>query len=273
MRFVHITDMHITADEQPLYGLSPRGRLQSAIDCINEDFPDTAFVMMTGDLVNRGTVEEYRALKEIVASINAPHYMLLGNHDRRAAYREVFPAAPTDDNGFVQFTFTVEDKHFIVLDSLDEGKTDGLLCQQRLDWLSDRLAQFQNGGEGEGGGGEIFLFLHHPPLRLAGGETLAKMIFGKVRHLFFGHLHRPMHGSWQGIPMSSQFSTLHQFVYNHTTKVMLGCHEPPTFGAVNLLNGNVVINPHQFLEESARFNLRSKAAMNAPTPEDLPAFE
>ena len=265
MRFVHITDMHITADNQPLYGLSPRGRLQRAIDCINEEFPDIAFVMMTGDLVNRGTVDEYRVLKEIVASINAPHYMLLGNHDRRTAFREVFPATPMDGNGFVQFTFDVEDKHFIGMDSLDEGKTDGLLCQQRLDWLRARLDERK--------GEEIFLFLHHPPLRLAGGEALAKMIFGKVRHLFFGHLHRPMHGSWQGIPMSSQFSTLHQFVYNYTTKVMLGCHEPPTFGAVNLLNGNVVINPHHFLEESARFNLRSKAAMNAPTPEDLPTLD
>jgi len=265
MRFIHITDMHITADNQTLYGLSPRDRLQAAIDCINEDFPDIAFVMMTGDLVNRGTLDEYRALKEIVASINAPHYMLVGNHDRRGAFLEIFPETPVDKNGFVQFTFDMEDKHFIVMDSLDEGKTDGLLCQERLDWLAEKLRQCE--------GREIFLFLHHPPLRLKGGEAMAAMILGRVKHLFFGHLHRPMHGSWQGIPISSQYSTLHQFVYNYTTKVMQGCHEPPTFGAVNLLNGNVVINPHSFLDDSPHFNLRSKAALHAPTPEDLPPFE
>ena len=265
MRFIHITDMHITADNQPLYGLSPRDRLQGAIDCINQDFTDIAFVMMTGDLVNRGTVPEYLALRDILGTINAPHYLLLGNHDRRGAFREVFPDTPIDQHGFIQFTFAIEDNRFIVMDSLDEGKTDGLLCQKRLDWLSVQLAA--------AAGHDTYLFLHHPPLRLAGGEVLAEMIFGKVKHLFFGHLHRPMHGSWQGIPMSSQFSTLHQFTYNYTTKVMLGCHEPPTFGAVNLLNGNVVINPHSFLDDSPHFNLRSKAALHAATPRDLPLVE
>ncbi len=262
MRFIHITDMHITADDRPLYGLSPRGRLLAAFDCINRDFTDIAFVMMTGDLVNRGTVPEYLALRDILESLNAPHYLLLGNHDGRAEFREVFPDVPVDEHGFVQFSFTVEDSRFIVLDTLDEGKSTGLLCQKRLDWLAGQLAEAE--------GLETYLFLHHPPLRLEGGEAMAEMIFGKVKHLFFGHLHRPLHGSWKGIPMSSQFSTLHQFVYNFGSKVMQGSHEPPVFGAANLLNGNVVINPHSFLDASPHFSLRSKAAQNAASPEDLP---
>ncbi len=266
MRFIHITDMHITAAGQPLYGLSPHARLQAAIDCINEDFTDVAFVMMTGDLVNRGTVPEYLALRDILESLNAPHYLLLGNHDGRAEFREVFPEVPVDENGFVQFTFTVEDNRFIVMDTLDEGKNTGLLCRQRLDWLADRLAEDQHL--------DTFLFIHHPPLRLAGGEKMAEMIGGgRIKHLFFGHLHRPLHGSWQGIPMSSQFSTLHQFVYKFGSKVMHGSHEPPTFGAVNLLNGNVVINPHRFLDTHPHFSLRSKAAQAAATPEDLPPLD
>ncbi|MFP6746347.1 MAG: phosphodiesterase [Alphaproteobacteria bacterium] len=265
MRFIHITDMHITADGRPLYGLSPRDRLLAAFDCINRDFTDVAFVMMTGDLVNRGTVPEYLALREILQSLSAPHYLLLGNHDGRAEFREVFPDVPVDEHGFVQFAFTVEDRRFIVLDTLDEGKISGLLCQKRLDWLERRLA--------EAAGRETYLFLHHPPLRLEGGEALAEMAFGRIKHLFFGHLHRPLHGSWQGIPMSSQFSTLHQFVYNYGTKVMQGSHEPPVFGAANLLNGNVVINPHNYLDASPHFNLRSKAAQNATTPEELPPLD
>ena len=70
--------MHVTADNQPLYGLPPGDRLRAAVDCINQDFTDIAFVVMTGDLVNRGTVPEYQSLREIVNSLNAPHYLLLG---------------------------------------------------------------------------------------------------------------------------------------------------------------------------------------------------
>ena len=169
------------------------------------------------------------------------------------------------NNGFVQFTFTVEDNYFIVLDTLDEGKVTGLLCRQRLDWLQTQLKACN--------GRDTYLFLHHPPLRLEGGLELAEMIFGKVKHLFFGHLHRPLHGSWRGIPITSQFSTLHQFVYKFGSKIMQGCHEPPTLGAVNLADGNVVVNPHAFLDDSPRFNLRSKVAMKASSPGDLPPLD
>ena len=266
MRFIHITDMHITADRQPLYGLSPHDRLAAAFDCINRDFKDISFVMMTGDLVNRGTVPEYEGLREVLQVLNAPYHLLLGNHDRRAAFGEIFPEVPVDDDGFIQFDFTVEDNRFIVMDTLDEGKTTGLICQRRLDWLARQLEAKTDLN--------TFLFIHHPPLRLEGGEALAEMIgAGRVKHIFFGHLHRPLHGSWKGIPMSSQFSTLHQFVYNFGSKVMQGSHEPPIFGAVNLVAGNVVINPHSFLDASPVFDLRSKAAQNAATPEDLPPLD
>jgi 3',5'-cyclic AMP phosphodiesterase CpdA len=262
MRFIHMTDMHITAENQPLYGLSPRGRLEAAIDCINRDFTDVAFVMMTGDLVNRGTVGEYNALRTILKDLQVPYYLLLGNHDGREAFRQVFDGVPVDDNGFVQYTFEMEDKRFIVMDTLDEGKVGGLLCQQRLNWLTGQLdAQVQQ---------DTFLFLHHPPLRLQGGEALAEMIGGRIKHLFFGHVHRPLHGSWRGVPISSQHSTLHQFVYTFGSSIMQGCHEPPTFAAVNVVNGNVVINPHSYLDASPRFSLRSKAAMQAASPEELP---
>ena len=59
MRFIHMTDLHITAKDQPLYGLSPHARLHAAISCINRDFDDVAFVALTGDLANRGNTRPY----------------------------------------------------------------------------------------------------------------------------------------------------------------------------------------------------------------------
>ena len=152
------------------------------------------------------------------------------------------------------------------MDTLDEGKVGGLLCQRRLEWLAGQLDTRVEQ--------ETLLFLHQPPLRLEGGEALAEMIGGgRVKHLFFGHVHRPLHGSWRVIPISSQHSTLHQFVYTFGSSIMQGCHEPPTFAAVNMVDGNVVINPHSYLDDSPRFNLRSKAALHAASPEELPPLE
>jgi 3',5'-cyclic AMP phosphodiesterase CpdA len=62
----------------------------------------------------------------------------------------------------------------------------------------------------------VLLFLHHPPLPVgipfmdsialrnpdALWETLAPHR-ARVRHIFHGHLHRPIAGSWRGVPLSS----------------------------------------------------------------------
>ncbi|MDP6345843.1 MAG: phosphodiesterase [Alphaproteobacteria bacterium] len=267
MRFIHLTDLHITADDRPLYGLRPRQRLEAAIRCINEEYAGVDLVMITGDLANVGTVEEYHALREILAGLERPWHLLIGNHDARAPFREVFPDVPVDDHGFVQYGLDTEAGRFVVLDTLKDGSVNGLLCGQRLEWLRAELAAV--------GEGDVYLFLHHPPLRLEGGRSMAAIIEEspcRVRHLFFGHLHRPFHGSWQGIPFSGQHSTVHQFVQDLLAGpgVIRGCHQPPTFAAVNLVDGNVVIITHNFTDDSPRFDLRSAEAAQAATPEDLP---
>jgi len=96
------------------------------------------------------------------------------------------------------------------------------------------------------------------------------MAQGRVKHVFFGHVHRPLHGSWMGIPISSQHSTVHQFVYKFGDPVTQGVHEPPTFAAVNMVAGNVMIIPHAYLDDSPRFVMRNKEAARAASPEELP---
>ena len=46
---------------------------------------------------------------------------------------------------------------------------------------------------------------------LADGEILGEILnsHANVKHLFCGHLHRPLHGAWRGIPFSCQPSTVH----------------------------------------------------------------
>ncbi len=69
----------------------------------------------------------------------------------------------------------------------------------------------------------MFLFLHHPPMAmgispmdripLLNAPELAETLAphrARIRHMFHGHLHRPLGGSWMGIPFTSLRGTAHQ---------------------------------------------------------------
>jgi 3',5'-cyclic AMP phosphodiesterase CpdA len=110
--------------------------------------------------------------------------------------------------GFVQQALSTPVGLCLLLDTLDQGKDGGRLCERRLAWLRARLE--------ESGNAPVFLFLHHPPMQvgiagmdaiaLADPEALWAVLAPHracIRHLFHGHLHRPIAGSWRGIPISS----------------------------------------------------------------------
>lgn len=148
----------------------------------------------------------------------------------------------------------------MLLDTHEPGTHEGRLCVRRLDWLERTLEALH--------GERIFIAMHHPPLTLALpamdviglqqsrelGGLLAR--HGDVRQIFFGHVHRPVHGTWQGIPFSTQRGLNHQ-VALHTgmPQGIPGSHEPPAYGIVVIGAASVVVHVHDFLDTSPRFDL------------------
>jgi len=55
-------------------------------------------------------------------------------------------------------------------------------------------------------------------IRLIDSEPFADLVVGRpnIKHLFFGHLHRPLSGSWRGIPFSNVLGTNHQVELSFT---------------------------------------------------------
>jgi 3',5'-cyclic AMP phosphodiesterase CpdA len=95
-----------------------------------------------------------------------------------------------------------------MLDTLHQGHPEGRLCDRRLAWLAGQLAA--------SGDAPVLLFLHHPPMavgiagmdgiRLLDGPALWAVLAphrARIRQIFHGHLHRPIGGSWHGIPLFS----------------------------------------------------------------------
>ncbi len=260
MKFIHITDTHLVEPGQRLYGLDPAERLERCIEDVNRHHADAVFAVVTGDLAHGGHLPAYRALREAFSRLRLKTHFLLGNHDDRGRFLEVFPESPRDADGFIQFTLDTGIGRFICLDTNQPGVPWGLLCDRRLAWLK---AELQRAGETP-----IYLFMHHPPFRvgikrmdensLKEPEKFAAVVAAQrnIRHLFFGHLHRPVGGSWRGIPITTMRATAHQvaldFVMEGRTP---GSHEPPAYAVVLADVDQTVVHFHDYLDKTNTFVL------------------
>ncbi len=258
MKFIQITDLHMIP-EGLLYGLDPEERLRACIEDINAKHSDAAHVVVTGDLTHGGDEESYRRLQGILAGLRLPTHLLIGNHDDRATFRRVFSSAPTDSAGFIQFTFDTPVGRFVCLDT-KEGPHHGVLSEERLAWLADEM--------NHAGDRPVYLFMHHPPfavgirrmdeIALHDTDRFAAIVTGRrnLRHLFFGHLHRPISGVWHGIPFANMPGMNHQVALDfEIADHVPGSCEPPAYAVVFAEAESTIVHLHNFLDRSNTFNL------------------
>ncbi|MBT6095056.1 MAG: phosphodiesterase [Rhodospirillaceae bacterium] len=276
MKIIHLTDTHLVAPPQTLFGLDGRQRLADAVASINAEHADAALCMVTGDLTHWAEPGAYDALIEILGQLSMPWHPLIGNHDTRETARAALPDLPWSADGFLHYTLDTSAGRFVILDTVDTGKAGGRLCEDRLRWLrnelTDSLGQKQ----------DVYLFMHHAPfkvgvngldlIRLANGEDLAACLrgFNHVRHLFFGHLHRACHGSWNGIPFSTVKATAHQVALIMDDETPLtGSTENPAYAVCLLEDDRVVIHDHGYLETDTSIAYNR----GAPQGEDVPEHQ
>ncbi|MGK7870844.1 phosphodiesterase [Falsiroseomonas sp. E2-1-a20] len=262
---IHLTDLHLVPPGERLYGLDPEARLRAAVASIAERHgaggaAPAAMVIITGDLANDGQPEAYALLREILPGLPCPWHLIPGNHDDRAALLAAFPDLPTDPDGHVQAAFETPVGRFLLLDTKEPGTHAGRLGERRLAWLAARLADDAS---------PVFLWLHHPPqhvgIHVMDGYSLTDAAAlwevlrphrDRIRHLFHGHLHRPMSGSWRGIPFSSLGGTNHQVALDLTVRPDVpGSHEPPVYGLVRITEDAVVVHIHEYLDTTNTFSL------------------
>jgi 3',5'-cyclic AMP phosphodiesterase CpdA len=260
MKFILISDTHLVAPGNLLYGLDPAERLRSCVADIVDQHPDAAFVVIAGDLAHRGEPMAYESLRALLAPLKMPVHLLIGNHDDRACFQAAFPEAASDEYGFVQFSIETPAGRFIGLDTNEPGAHYGRLCSRRLGWLADRLH--------EADARPVYLFMHHAPfavglrkmdsISLRDNELLSEVLLehGNVRHIFFGHLHRSLSGSWHGIPFSNLPGTSHQVALDFVVEDEVpGSHEPPAYAVVFAYADSTLVHLRNFTDRTATFNL------------------
>jgi 3',5'-cyclic AMP phosphodiesterase CpdA len=105
--------------------------------------------------------------------------------------------------------------------------------------------------------------MHHPPLdigvpamdRIGLVDKLgfAEVVAGAdhIRHIFFGHVHRPLSGAWRGIPYASLRSLVHQVPLDFVTETLEYFeHTPPAYNVILLDGEDTVVHHHEFLDAS-----------------------
>lgn len=272
LKFIHITDTHLVGRNEALYGTDPSWRLKACVDDIRAAHADAAFCIITGDLADRGGKATYEIMKEILAPLPMPVHLMVGNHDSREDLRAVFKGAFDDGNGFVQGKLETAHGVFLMLDTIEPYRHEGVFCERRAAWLARALA--------ESGEKPVYLCQHHPPfpVGIAGDDRLsiidAKPFvdavtphWNRIRHMFFGHIHRPISGSWRGMPFSTLFGTNHQTALELTPYLSVekalaepddtvwGSPEAPHYGVVLITPELVVVHQRSFLTGPQRFKL------------------
>jgi len=251
------TDLHIVAEGEDIITLDPLARFAEGLEHALNRHPDAQHLILLGDLTHNGLPEEYARLAPVLADCPIPITVTMGNHDTRAPLQAAFPQA-ADANGFTQSALDLGPVRLLILDTHDYDnqaplEQDGWLCDARLAWLDAELARAAREAK------DVVVFAHHPPcpvgfwamdaIGLANSEALLSRLHAAphVRHLICGHIHRTIHASAGGLPVSILKSPCHQI------PMILGqgtfadsVDEPGAYGILLALEGTIVVHTEDF---------------------------
>jgi len=199
--------------------------LAEAVTTINRILPEIGpvdLVVITGDLTDFGSEEEYRRFRRLMEPLSLPYRAVPGNHDHRETMRAAFADQRwMTKGGPINWVEEFSDLVLIGLDTLVQGASHGCLSEQTLEFLKESMANHS---------AKLFLIgLHHPPFttgihamdiqNLREAKPLRDILNahpGEAR-LICGHVHRNVVTEWGGVicqvgPGTSHAVTLEQRV-------------------------------------------------------------
>ena len=178
-------------------------RLAAAVESLRAVRPQPDALLVSGDIADHATDEEYELVRELLAPLEAPLYVLPGNHDDRRALHRHF-GVPGGDGEPVRYSVDLGPLRLVVLDTTLPGEDSGALEGEQLDWLDAELAAAPE---------QLTLIaMHHPPLiigvpacdeiglaasdRRALGDVIER--HRQVRRIVAGHFHSTISGELAG---------------------------------------------------------------------------
>lgn len=236
-----LSDPHIGAewaDADPVVGLA------AAVEAVRSMRPRPDAVLVSGDLADHAADAEYEQVRDLLAPLEAPLYVLPGNHDDRRALHRHF-SVPGADGRPVQYSVELGPLRLVVIDTTRPGQDPGALDAERLGWLDAELATAPER--------PTLLAMHHPPLatgvpawdaiglpaadRRALGEVVER--HPQIRLLAAGHVHRTMTAELAGRAVLTVPSTYVQARLNLGSEEIEFVTEPAGFAVHAVLDGGL----------------------------------
>jgi len=257
MIIAQITDTHLLPEGRKLGNLiDTSAQLEAAVRRLNRLTTPPDAVLVTGDLTDDGERESYSVLRERLAALDCPFYLIPGNHDRRRALVEAFSDhAYLPRTGFLHYAIEDHAVRLIALDTLVEGREDGALCEDRLAWLDTVLAAEPDR--------PTLIFMHHPPFEsgiwwmdamgLSGAGRLGTVLGGhpQVRLVVCGHVHRAFHSAVGGVPVAVAPSTAWQVHLDLVPETPPHAALEPAAGFLHVWNGDAFVTHTIYLDPDA----------------------
>lgn len=202
-------------------------------------------MLVSGDLSENAEDAEYEQVRELLASLEVPLFVLPGNHDDRAALRRHFDV-PGVGGEPVRYAADLGGLRLVVMDTTRPGEDPGVLDEEQLSWLDAELA-----AEPEA---PTVIAMHHPPLVTgipALDETglptedrraLAAVVerHAQVRRIVAGHVHRAITGELAGRAVLAAPSTYMQARLDLSSAALQIVPEPAGFVLHVLRDGELI---------------------------------
>ena len=231
---LQISDTHIVARREVVSGrLDTKTPLNDLVQRIQErrdEIGPIDALLVSGDLSDDGSEQSYQHLRDILAPLMLPTYVIPGNHDLREPLREAFLSdGYLPKTGPLNWVRRIGDIHLIGLDTLIEGHRSGTLDQATLAFLKTTLGSIASG--------PVLLALHHPPFKtgihfmdeigLGAVPELSDILskYPKELRIICGHIHTMMTVTVAGHIAISAPSPSSEFAYDTRVDAPVGFRE------------------------------------------------
>lgn len=230
------SDLHVRAAGQLAYGrVDTTAMFRTCVERLLAlpQRPDA--LALTGDLVDLARPEEYAVLREILAPLPLPIYMIPGNHDSREALRAAFPNHDylRQSPEYIQYVIDRHPLRIVGIDTVIPREPAGELGEARLAWLEQALSAAPDR--------PTMVMMHHPPftayighmdaIALRDREAFARVIerHPQVEAVVCGHVHRPITRRLAGTIVWAAPSCAHQIELDLSDSPGGIVMEPPAF--------------------------------------------
>jgi 3',5'-cyclic AMP phosphodiesterase CpdA len=198
-KIIQISDPHIVAKGKLAYGqVDTCLALTQCVTQINKILPEIGpvdMIIVTGDLTDFGTSDEYSLFRELIEELNIPYRAIPGNHDDKSVMQKCFADADwMPKTGPINWQIDFEDLKVIGLDTSIIGKAHGNLETDSLNFLRSSLNSAKEK--------PVIVASHHPPIttgiekmdiqNLRDSDELKEILStyqGELK-LICGHIHR-----------------------------------------------------------------------------------